>query len=161
QWPPKGERDRFRGMLLRRQLKPEHWTSSPPMTETQLVKRIWPPPICVKVYLKTMSEILARRAYEDWHENYEVDEVAATPCHHLVKKHLEESRDLGGKHVLEIGCGRGGFACWIARCSNPPAIVIAADLAHSAVKKGAEFAKTGGIMGIKWEVSNIESIAHP
>jgi 2-polyprenyl-3-methyl-5-hydroxy-6-metoxy-1,4-benzoquinol methylase len=99
-------------------------------------------------------------AYEAWHERYEVDEATDTPWHRLVKQHLEEQRDLEGKRVLEIGCGRGGFACWLARRTRRPAEVVAADFAETAVRKGEEFAERSGVIGVRWEVGDIQSIVH-
>jgi len=63
---------------------------------------------------KLLNMVASRSAYEDWHARYEMEGGANTPWHKMVIKHLQPSRDLIGKRVLEIGCGLGGFACWLA-----------------------------------------------
>jgi 2-polyprenyl-3-methyl-5-hydroxy-6-metoxy-1,4-benzoquinol methylase len=103
----------------------------------------------------------SRLAYEAWHGRLEVDGETSTPWHRLVREHLDPARDLDGKSVLEIGCGRGGFACWLAaRDAHAPAEVVAADFAETAVRKGEEFAARCRIVGIKWEVADIQDLKH-
>ncbi|HEX8474149.1 MAG TPA: class I SAM-dependent methyltransferase [Pyrinomonadaceae bacterium] len=102
----------------------------------------------------------SKTAYEAWHMRLDVDAEADTPWHNLVKQHLEPERDLGGKRVLEIGCGRGGFACWLASQTPRPSEVVAADFAHTAIEKGRAFASERGIAGVVWEVADIQNIAH-
>lgn len=102
----------------------------------------------------------SQSAYEVWHRQFEIDSEADTPWHRLVKKHLEPARDLDGKRVLEIGCGRGGFACWLASQSTRPAEIVAIDFAASAIQKGQTFARQQGLAGLTWQVGDIQSIAH-
>lgn len=68
-----------------------------------------------------------RPDYEAWHDRLGVDHLAATPWHQLVKAHLSAKGDLAGKRVLEIGCGRGGFACWLAGLDLAQEIVARAE----------------------------------
>jgi 2-polyprenyl-3-methyl-5-hydroxy-6-metoxy-1,4-benzoquinol methylase len=100
-----------------------------------------------------------QEAYESWHARYQVD-GANTPWHELVKAHLAPARDLAGKRVLEIGCGRGGFACWLASQTQVPAEVIAIDFSITAVKMGETFAAQQGLSRITWQVGDIQAIAH-
>ncbi|MGB8510835.1 MAG: methyltransferase domain-containing protein, partial [Pyrinomonadaceae bacterium] len=110
----------------------------------------------------TVNSQSAQTAYEDWHDRLDVDGETDTPWHRLVKQHLDAERDLAGKRVLEIGCGRGGFACWLASHElHRPSQVVAADFAHTAVSKGRAFAAARGVNGITWEVADIQAIAHP
>lgn len=104
----------------------------------------------------------ARTAYEQWHEQFDVDVETDTPWHRLVKNHLVAVRDLAGRRVLEIGCGRGGFACWLAEREphERPAEIVAADFAASAVHKGEAYAASRGVLGITWQVADIERIPH-
>jgi 2-polyprenyl-3-methyl-5-hydroxy-6-metoxy-1,4-benzoquinol methylase len=102
----------------------------------------------------------ARAAYDEWHGSLAVDHLADTPWHRLVRIHLSGSADLAGKRVLEIGCGRGGFACWLASQEASPGEMIAADFSPSAVQKGKRFAAEKGLAQIRWEVMDIENIAH-
>lgn len=105
--------------------------------------------------------VTSRTAYDAWHDQFAVDGDTDTPWHRLVKKHLEPARDLAGKKVLEIGCGRGGFACWLASRSYRPSAIVAADFAATAIQKGRAFAAQHRLSGIIWEISDIEAIAHP
>jgi 2-polyprenyl-3-methyl-5-hydroxy-6-metoxy-1,4-benzoquinol methylase len=101
-----------------------------------------------------------RTAYDDWHDHLAVDHLAETPWHRLVKQHLSAVRDLVGKRVLEIGCGRGGFACWLASQQPPAGEVVAADFSPAAVRKGKLFSAERGLTRIRWEVMDIQAIAH-
>jgi ubiquinone/menaquinone biosynthesis C-methylase UbiE len=55
-----------------------------------------------------------------------------TPWHRLVQEALDPARDLDGKRVLEIACGRGEFAQWCASHGRP-ALYVAADFSMGAV----------------------------
>ncbi|MEJ7810662.1 MAG: class I SAM-dependent methyltransferase [Gemmatimonadaceae bacterium] len=102
-----------------------------------------------------------RRAYDAWHAELSVDGDADAPWHRLVRFHLEPGRDLAGKRVLEIGCGRGGFACWLAGHAERPAEVVAADFSATAVHLAKEFAARHHVAGVRWEVGDIQAIDHP
>ena len=58
--------------------------------------------------MKATSSAKAR--YDEWHRCYDVDRATDTPWHRLALAHLDPGLDLAGKQVLEIACGRGGFA---------------------------------------------------
>ena len=105
------------------------------------------------------TQLTARQSYEEWHARYAVDDAGA-PWHRLVRQHLSFGRDLAGKVVLEIGCGRGGFSCWLARQSKRPDQIIAADFSATAVRKGEAYARGAGLSEIAWEVADIQAIAH-
>jgi 2-polyprenyl-3-methyl-5-hydroxy-6-metoxy-1,4-benzoquinol methylase len=83
------------------------------------------------------------------------------PWHLLVRKHLDLARDVIGKRMLEIGCGRGEFVCWLASQGERPQRIVAADFASTAVSKAREFAGRNNLGGIEWEVGDIQAIAHP
>jgi 2-polyprenyl-3-methyl-5-hydroxy-6-metoxy-1,4-benzoquinol methylase len=93
--------------------------------------------------------------YDAWHAALEVDEGASTPWHVLARELLEPARDLQGKRVLEIGCGRGGFAAWLSRQG---ALVTAADFSPGAIKAArAHFTDSG----VTWSVQDIQHIELP
>ena len=102
-----------------------------------------------------------RAAYDAWHSLLPTDIEANAPWHRLVSAHLDADRDLIGKAVLEIACGRGGFACRLARQPRSPARLIAADFSASAIAKGRSHAAHNDISGVTWEVADIQSLAHP
>ena len=103
----------------------------------------------------------SKRSYEAWHGRQEIDIEADSPWHRLVKQHLDAARDVAGKQVLEIACGRGGLTCWLARQALPPSKIVGADFASTAVQKGRAFAIEQGLTEINWEVGDIQAIAHP
>ena len=73
--------------------------------------------------------------YKEWHLRYGVDNEAATPWHLEVRKRLPQN--LGD--ALEIGCGRGGFSCWLAE-NTVASSIIAMDFAETAVRMDREHA---------------------
>src|SRR6266496_3538810 len=103
----------------------------------------------------------ARGAYEAWHAQLGVDTENNTPWHRLLRSHLNSERDLSGKRVLEIGCGRGDFTCWLARQQFRPREIVAGDFALTAVQKGRAFAAEHGLSGVTWEVQDIQALGHP
>ncbi|MGP1667802.1 MAG: SAM-dependent methyltransferase, partial [Rhodanobacter sp.] len=103
-----------------------------------------------------MSSSGSQASYDRWHDGLEVDAGVDSPWHIHVRRRLEPARDLQAKRVLEIGCGRGGFACWLASHALAPAEVVAADFSANAIAKGRDFAESRGIRGIRWELGDIQ-----
>jgi len=101
-----------------------------------------------------------RDAYDTWHRRHEVDAEADSPWHQMIKARLDPSRDITGRRILEIGCGRGGFACWLARHPAGPAEVIAADFSLAAIAKAEQFAAAQGIIRVTWAVADIQKLNH-
>ncbi len=101
-----------------------------------------------------------RDAYDSWHARLAVDAGAVDPWHQLVRWHLDLTRDVAGRSVLEIGCGRGGFACWLASSPTPPHRLVAIDWAPVAINKAREHAAAVDITGVRWEVGDIQAIEH-
>jgi 2-polyprenyl-3-methyl-5-hydroxy-6-metoxy-1,4-benzoquinol methylase len=99
----------------------------------------------------------AEAAYNAWHALHPVDKEADSPWHRLIRRWLDPRRDLTGRRVLEIGCGRGGFACWLA--GHRPLDLVAADFSATAVEMGERFATDSGISGISWKVANIQDLS--
>jgi SAM-dependent methyltransferase len=65
--------------------------------------------------------------------------------------------NLDQKQVLEIGCGRGDFLCWLAQ--HTYAKLTGADFSTAGVSMGRDFAASLGL-SIQWQVMDIQSIAH-
>jgi SAM-dependent methyltransferase len=107
------------------------------------------------------AEPTSRNRYDEWHDRYQVDREADTPWHRLVLAHLDPDRDLKGKRVIEIACGRGGFAARLMRMTSPPPWLVAADFSASAVRKGKSFADSIDLRDIRWEVADARSLGHP
>ena len=100
-------------------------------------------------------------AYEHWHRALGVDSGADAPWHLLVRQYLHVERDVQGKRVLEIGCGRGGFSCWLALQAAQATTIVAVDFASTALRMGEAYAAEHGITAVRWEVGDIQTIAHP
>jgi 2-polyprenyl-3-methyl-5-hydroxy-6-metoxy-1,4-benzoquinol methylase len=100
----------------------------------------------------------AKREYDAWHARHAVDEEADAPWHLLVRRHLRPEIDLAGRRVLEIGCGRGGFSCWLAGQSKPPCELTAADFSDTAVTMGREFGRRKCLDNITWRVADIQEL---
>ena len=69
-----------------------------------------------------------------------LDEAQRTHIH--LYHHVGSAVDLRGLDVLEIGCGRGGGATYVAKRLNPRSLV-AADLAETAVAYGRSHCREG------------------
>jgi 2-polyprenyl-3-methyl-5-hydroxy-6-metoxy-1,4-benzoquinol methylase len=101
-----------------------------------------------------------REAYDAWHAGLDTEREANAPWHQLVQTHLSLERNLSGKDVLEIGCGRGAFACWLAGQSVHPRRLVALDSSCIAVAKGRALASEKRLKGINWGVGDIQDIPH-
>jgi ubiquinone/menaquinone biosynthesis C-methylase UbiE len=102
-----------------------------------------------------------RAAYDRWHAEHPVDEASDAPWHRLVKSVVAES--LGSKRVLEIGCGRGGFAAWLAERPGAlrPAEVVASDFSPVALGKAAELGRSRGLTNVSYQVGDLMGLAWP
>ncbi len=98
----------------------------------------------------------ARDAYNAWHAELGIDANNDTPWHRIVRSYLP-IESLKGQRILEIGCGRGDFSCWLARQLKGSAYQVAADFSSTAVSKGREFAIAEGLH-LDWQVMDIQNI---
>jgi 2-polyprenyl-3-methyl-5-hydroxy-6-metoxy-1,4-benzoquinol methylase len=91
-------------------------------------------------------------AYDRWHSELPVDDGLSTPWHLLANELLDADRDLVGRNVLEIGCGRGGYAASLCRRG---ARVIASDFSSAALDAARkEFAS----LDLKWLQADIQEL---
>jgi 2-polyprenyl-3-methyl-5-hydroxy-6-metoxy-1,4-benzoquinol methylase len=102
---------------------------------------------------------VAQKLYDAWHSRYDADLEADAPWHRLVKASISE-KDLASKNILEIGCGRGGFSCWMASQPFTPHRIFATDFSRAAVEKGERAARLLNLDGIEWQVGDIQAIGH-
>src|SRR5262245_3905800 len=94
---------------------------------------------------------MSSEEYDRWHATLDVDD-GFSPWHLLARELLEPERDLVDKRVLEIGCGRGGFAHWL---SEQGASVLAADFSIVAIRK-ARAAFAGST--VTWVTQDVEQL---
>jgi 2-polyprenyl-3-methyl-5-hydroxy-6-metoxy-1,4-benzoquinol methylase len=103
----------------------------------------------------------AEADYDAWHASLGPDIGANDPWHQMVANHVDVSRDYNVGSLLEIGCGRGGFSCWLAKQPVRPKEIIAADFSGTAVKTGSMASKKLGIEGVRWLHADIQDIPLP
>lgn len=103
----------------------------------------------------------SRAAYEAWHRSLPAEETADMPWHRLLFRHLDLERDVAGRAVLEIGCGRGELSRRLAALDRPPRRMVAADFAVSAVSKGRALAARHRESGVLWQAGDVTAIGHP
>lgn len=101
---------------------------------------------------------LSRARYDEWHAQHPVDAEADAPWHRMIRARLEPARDLEGRTVLDIGCGRGGFAAWLARHPASPAEVVGCDFSAVAVEKARMFAEAAGLSRVRFEAADIQAL---
>jgi len=95
--------------------------------------------------------------YDDWHAKLGVDADADAPWHRLLLPHVE--RLVPGSEVLEIGCGRGGYALRIWRAG--PRRLVSADFSAVAVAKATDFLGSSGAGAVETCVEDIEHMSFP
>jgi 2-polyprenyl-3-methyl-5-hydroxy-6-metoxy-1,4-benzoquinol methylase len=59
-----------------------------------------------------------------------------------------------GQRVVEIGCGSGNIACWVARQVAPHGSVMALDIAADQVEQARQQAQTQGLQNIEFQVAD-------
>jgi ubiquinone/menaquinone biosynthesis C-methylase UbiE len=101
------------------------------------------------------------KPFNEWHKQRTIDIDINTPWHKFVSEKIDKL-DLTGKIILEIGCGRGGFACYMAtKYAGKFDKYIAADFSDVAVQMGKLYSEKSNIKGIVWTVQDIMNIDFP
>lgn len=95
----------------------------------------------------------ARIAYDCWHSKHRTGDG---PWYRLVRGSLGRRQLLAGARVLEIGCGGGDFAAWMAE--NGASRVIGQDLSSVPIATANE---RFGRDNLTFAVGDIENIAYP
>jgi ubiquinone/menaquinone biosynthesis C-methylase UbiE len=75
-----------------------------------------------------------RVQYDSWHAAVHGAPALDTPWHRLVLDAIDVDRDVAGRRVLEIACGRGDLAAWCTALPFAPALYAAADFSGTAVR---------------------------
>ncbi len=100
-----------------------------------------------------------RTAYDAWHaeQGDEVDGSSNTPWHGLLKPLLN---NLAGCRVLEIGCGGGGFALWLATLPEEvrPREIVASDFSSVAVRMAEKLGRSYGVGNITYQVGDLMAL---
>ncbi len=99
-----------------------------------------------------MSDV--RHAYDAWHAALEPDAGADAPWHRLVRLHLPA---LAGLKVLEVACGRGGLATWLA--AQGAAVVVGVDFSRTAVAKAAALGRSSAATALRLVVADVQGFA--
>lgn len=77
--------------------------------------------------------------YDEWHTSLQVDFDVNTPWHQFFQEN-EMSFNFENANILEIGCGRGGFANYfLSRYGNIIKSYTAVDFSDEAIKKASNF----------------------
>ncbi len=101
-----------------------------------------------------------KQSYDTWHAHRATAELLGEdilrPWHQTVSRRLP---DLNGKRVLEIGCGRGDFAIFLAR-NFPFAKITAIDFSDSAIRIAQERAAAAGVQ-VDFLVGDAENLRLP
>lgn len=101
----------------------------------------------------------SRRAYDKWHLDPHHSSDVETPWVRLVRQAWRRE-DIAGRLVLEIGCGRGDFARWLASGPSSPARMVASDFSVSGVAgHGTERRRLGG--RLSWTAADIQRLPFP
>lgn len=108
-----------------------------------------------------LNELQSKDAYDLWHMQHAVNSEADEIWHKKIKSFSDPEKDFKEKIVLEIGCGRGGFACWLVSQPFTPREMVAADYSTTALAKGKDFAGSLGLKNITWIEADIQAIPFP
>ena len=93
--------------------------------------------------------------YNAWHKLHSNDDDVATPWHNFVLNEINET-DIEEKMVLEIGCGRGGFAKYLVEKFTSIKLLYACDYSDLAVEMGKVKVENSKIT---WQTEDIQSLS--
>jgi SAM-dependent methyltransferase len=101
----------------------------------------------------------AKNEYDRWHSEHAGDSDMHAPWHRFVLGHIE-AEVLRDAHVLEIGCGRGGFTDQLIKKFPDVATLTACDYSEAALEIAASnFGSANG--KIVWKKADITAISFP
>ena len=102
----------------------------------------------------------ARLAYDAWHRGQEADPDGEGPWHRMLEPFLG---DLGARRVLEVACGRGGFALRLATQTGDrrPAEVIGVDFSDVAIERARATALERRAPNLSYRVGDATALEWP
>jgi ubiquinone/menaquinone biosynthesis C-methylase UbiE len=103
----------------------------------------------------------SNKKFNEWHSKRGIDFNVNTPWH---KYFIDKAKHFIAKDdtILEIGCGRGGFAFWLSsNVSDKYGKYEAADFSQSAVEMAQNYQTEHEIQHINFSVQDIQNIDFP
>lgn len=94
-------------------------------------------------------------AYDTWHSRYDVDVDADAPWHRLLLPHVAQL--VPGAEVLEIGCGRGGYA--LRLWQTGPRRLVSADFSPVAVQMASDFLASRGAGTVETRTEDVTQMS--
>lgn len=99
--------------------------------------------------------------YDDWHRQVSREDEAASPLHDpwYASIYPRISKTPGTPNVLEVGCGRGGFAVWLAK-RHPTWQITGLDFSVAAIELARRTAQSAN-SSAKFVTGNAEALPFP
>ncbi len=100
-------------------------------------------------------------AYDEWHRQLCDETGGDAPWHRLALKYIDPARDISGRDVLEIGCGRGGFGARLLQTVPHPRSFVGADFSSVAIEAAERSfpSRSGGALR-RWEIQDILALTY-
>lgn len=99
-----------------------------------------------------MSE---RADWNDCHTDWVESDDTVSPWHVFIKNNVNVKRDVAGKTLLEIGCGRGGVSKFLASLEPSPEMVYGCDFSQKGIDIARErYGEDGNLKWMKQDIMN-------
>ena len=93
--------------------------------------------------------------YDKWHAEHFYENDCNTLWYQFILKNLSFELDVNQKYILEIGCGRGGFANYLAGTSSDKTHIIASDFSNFALDQAKQKFSSARIEWRKEDIQNL------
>ena len=106
---------------------------------------------------------MSTKEFDKWHSSKLVDADLNTPWHMFSLEQVPSLiKGRNNLHILEIGCGRGGFAVYFAeRFALQIKELTAADFSEVAIEKARDYAIQKGIRNVNFDLQDIQNTSYP
>lgn len=94
--------------------------------------------------------------YNEWHSDHVKEDDTTTIWYQFVLKSLDFETDINEKDILEIGCGRGGFASYLAGKSSAETKITASDFSDFAIDQARQRFSD---VKIEWRKEDIQKLS--